>query len=87
MLCLVIRPVFTSNEFDLMLIVFSRLTAQEFDPAEFPASYKDNLPKENLVLQYAENFRLQYVHLYRDRKPLLLNPINECGTEVIGIQL
>lgn len=54
---------------------------KEFDQTEFPASYKENLPKENLVLQYAENFRRQYVHLYRDRKPLLLNPVNECGTE------
>ncbi|XP_071080586.1 dynein regulatory complex subunit 7-like [Haliotis cracherodii] len=48
-----------------------------FDPAEFPSSYKDNLPKEKLVLQYADNFRRQYVHLYRDRKPLFLNPLNE----------
>ncbi|ESO96481.1 hypothetical protein LOTGIDRAFT_115813, partial [Lottia gigantea] len=44
-------------------------------------SYKDNLPKELLVLQYADNFRRQYVHLYRDRKPLFLNPINECRVE------
>lgn len=55
---------------------------KEFDHTEFPASYKENLPKENLVLQYAENFRRQYVHLYRDRKPLFLNPVNESGTEV-----
>ncbi|KAL5008139.1 hypothetical protein ScPMuIL_013720 [Solemya velum] len=54
---------------------------EDFDPAEFPSSYKENLPKENLVLQYAENFRRQYVHLYRDRKPLFLNPVNECGVE------
>lgn len=58
------------------------MISDEFDPSEFPASYKDNLPKENLVLQYAENFRRQYVHLYRDRKPLFLNPINECGVDV-----
>ncbi|GFR82652.1 dynein regulatory complex subunit 7-like [Elysia marginata] len=55
--------------------------AEVFDPAEFPSSYKDNLPKELMVLQYADNFRRQYVHLYRDRKPLLLNPVNECGIE------
>ncbi|KAL8615670.1 hypothetical protein ACOMHN_034820 [Nucella lapillus] len=52
-----------------------------FDPAEFPPSYKDNLPKEQLVLQYADNFRRQYIHLYRDRKPLFLNPVNECLVE------
>lgn len=48
---------------------------------EFPLTYKENNNKEGLVLAYAENFRLQYVHLYRDRKPLFLNPLNECGTE------
>ncbi|KAK7103521.1 dynein regulatory complex subunit 7-like [Littorina saxatilis] len=52
-----------------------------FDPADFPPSYKDNLPKELLVLQYADNFRRQYVHLYRDRKPLFLYPVNECMVE------
>ncbi|XP_005093754.1 dynein regulatory complex subunit 7 [Aplysia californica] len=55
--------------------------AEIFDPAEFPSSYKDNLPKELMVLQYSDNFRRQYVHLYRDRKPLLLSPVNECGVE------
>ncbi|XP_070577144.1 dynein regulatory complex subunit 7-like [Ptychodera flava] len=49
--------------------------------SDYPVSYKDNENKETLVLQYAENFRRQYVHLYRDRKPLLLNPLNECGIE------
>ncbi|KAK3597164.1 hypothetical protein CHS0354_038091 [Potamilus streckersoni] len=58
-----------------------QLPKEIFDPAEFPDSYKENLPKENLVLQYSENFRRQYVHLYRDRKPLFLNPVNECGVE------
>ncbi|XP_074648712.1 dynein regulatory complex subunit 7-like [Tubulanus polymorphus] len=52
-----------------------------FDPNEFPESYKENVKKELLVLGYAENFRRQYVHLYCDRKPLFLNPVNECGIE------
>ena len=63
--------------------IYSRLPSKEFDQSEFMPSYKENLPKENVVLQYAENFRRQYVHLYRDRKPLFLNPVNECGSEVI----
>lgn len=54
----------------------------QYDQNEFPDSYKHNSPKEDLVLAYAENFRRQYVHLYRDRKPLFLNPVNECGIEV-----
>ncbi|KAK3749491.1 hypothetical protein QZH41_013464 [Actinostola sp. cb2023] len=51
------------------------------DVSELPNEYKSNNVKENLVLSFAENFRRQFVHLYRDRKPLLLNPVNECGTE------
>ncbi len=33
---------------------------------------------------YAENYRRQYIHLYRDRKPLFLCPLNELGVEVTG---
>lgn len=47
----------------------------------YPLTYKENDNKEKLVLAYSENFRRQYVHLYRDRKPLLLCPLNECGVE------
>jgi hypothetical protein len=56
-----------------------------FDPSDFPESYKQNTNKEKLVLAYAENFRKQYIHLYREqnRKPLLLNPVNELQVEVI----
>lgn len=32
-------------------------------------------------MAYCENFRRQYVHLYRDRQPLLLCPKNECNVE------
>ena len=52
------------------------------DTASLPESYQSNTPKEKLVLSYCENFRRQFVHLYRDRKPLFLNPLNECGVEV-----
>ncbi|CAH3167529.1 unnamed protein product [Porites lobata] len=51
------------------------------DYASLPESYKSNTPKEKLVLSFCENFRRQFVHLYRDRKPLFLNPVNEAGTE------
>ena len=34
------------------------------------------------MLSCCENFRRQYKHLYRDRKPLFLTPKNECGIEV-----
>ena len=44
-------------------------------------TYISNNDKENLILQYAENFRRQFVHLYRDRKPLFIQPMNEYGIE------
>lgn len=50
---------------------------------EFPSSYKENTPQENQLLEMAENFRCQYVHLHPERKPLLLCPLNECGTKVL----
>lgn len=52
------------------------------DYTSLPESYKSNTPKEKLLLSFCENFRRQFVHLYRDRKPLFLNPVNEAGTEV-----
>ena len=48
-----------------------------------PASYTSNDNKEIEILGYAENFRRQFVHLYRDRKPLFLSPPNEHGIEVM----
>jgi hypothetical protein len=50
-----------------------------------PESYRSNSEKEELILTYAENFRRQYHHIYRDRKPLLLRPMNECGIPVLTV--
>jgi hypothetical protein len=47
-----------------------------------PETYKTNTDQENVILSCCENFRRQFVHLYRDRKPLLLCPLNEGGIEV-----
>ena len=55
---------------------------EEFNQYQFPESYRENSHKEKLALAHAENFRRQYVHLYRDRKPLFLNPVNESNVEV-----
>ena len=54
----------------------------EFSETDLPESYRQNSAKEKLVLMYADNYRRQYIHLYRDRKPLLLCPTNELGIEV-----
>lgn len=56
--------------------------SKDVDHTLLPESYKSNTAKEKLVLTFCENFRRQFVHLYRDRKPLFLNPLNESGIEV-----
>ncbi|XP_046848993.1 dynein regulatory complex subunit 7-like isoform X2 [Xenia sp. Carnegie-2017] len=48
---------------------------------DFPESYKTNTEKEKMILSCCENFRRQFVHLFRDRKPLLLCPMNEAGVQ------
>ncbi|XP_010882332.2 dynein regulatory complex subunit 7 isoform X2 [Esox lucius] len=55
--------------------------AQQVDLSQCPTSYKENSPQEKLLLAIAENFRCQYAHIYPDRKPLLLCPLNECGVQ------
>lgn len=45
-----------------------------------PDSYKTNNEAEEKALSFASNFKRQYMHLYQDRKPLLLNPTNEYST-------
>lgn len=47
-----------------------------------PESYRAHSPDEIRLLAVADNFQRQYSHLYPDRKPLLLCPINECGVKV-----
>ncbi|XP_075045545.1 dynein regulatory complex subunit 7 [Mixophyes fleayi] len=47
----------------------------------FPSSYTSNSPQEQMLLSLAENFWRQYTHLYPDRKPLFISPLNECGVE------
>jgi hypothetical protein len=73
------------NDLVVEYIFFGREPAETFDAANFPESYRVNNNKEKLVLAYAENFRKQYVHLFRDRKPLFLNPLNELQVEVYDI--
>lgn len=52
------------------------------NPEDYPESYRTNSKKEELILTFVENFRRQYHYIYRDRKPLFLNPFNECGVHV-----
>ncbi|XP_023421775.1 dynein regulatory complex subunit 7 isoform X2 [Cavia porcellus] len=48
------------------------------DISNLPPSYKTNTPKEQHLLQVADNFSRQYSHLCPDRVPLFLHPLNEC---------
>lgn len=73
---------------ELSSITVSKPKLQETDASpdiNAPNSYKSNNAKEIEVLNYAENFRRQFVHLYRDRKPLFLAPPNEFSIEVSNI--
>jgi hypothetical protein len=63
-------------------LLFSRPLVVCENPDDYPESYRSNSDKEELILQYVDNFRRQYHYIYRDRKPLFLNPVNECGVTV-----
>uniref|UniRef100_H2QB74 Dynein regulatory complex subunit 7 n=1 Tax=Pan troglodytes TaxID=9598 RepID=H2QB74_PANTR len=53
-------------------------TKDTIDISKLPVSYKTNTPKEEHLLQVADNFSCQYSHLCPDRVPLFLHPLNEC---------
>lgn len=65
----------------LLLRSFSSLKLDQADQL-CPESYKVNSPNEIQLLSIAVNFQRQYSHLYPDRKPLLLCPVNEFGVKV-----
>lgn len=47
-----------------------------------PEPYKLNTPRDEVVLEYIDNFRRQFVQLYPDRPKLFLSARNEHGAEV-----
>lgn len=51
------------------------------NPLDYPDSYNSNTKKEELVLEYVDNFKKQFQYIYPDRRPLFLTPINECAME------
>ena len=53
------------------------LRVDEVDADMLPFTYRSNTTKEDLVMEYVENFRVQFVQLYPNRPPLLLTPQNE----------
>uniref|UniRef100_A0A8C3WY03 Dynein regulatory complex subunit 7 n=1 Tax=Catagonus wagneri TaxID=51154 RepID=A0A8C3WY03_9CETA len=56
----------------------STFTEDPVDISKLPLSYQSNTPKEEHLLQVADNFSRQYSHLCPDRVPLFLHPLNEC---------
>ncbi|XP_074865016.1 dynein regulatory complex subunit 7 [Carettochelys insculpta] len=61
--------------------VVSEFDWSSIDTSQLPTSYKTNSAKEQMLLQLADNFCRQYVHLCPNREPLFLHPSNECGVE------
>nr|XP_033700990.1 dynein regulatory complex subunit 7 isoform X4 [Tursiops truncatus] len=57
----------------------STFTKDAIDTSKLPLSYQSNTPKEEHLLQVADNFSRQYSHLCPDRVPLFLYPVNECS--------
>lgn len=51
------------------------------NPEDYQESYRSNTKKEELVLEYVENFKKQFQYIYPDRRPLFLTPLNECAVE------
>ncbi|CAL8296375.1 unnamed protein product [Boreogadus saida] len=49
--------------------------------SECPGSYQDHSPPEKQLLVIADNFSSQYSHIFPNRKPLFLCPLNECGVK------
>lgn len=49
------------------------------EPESYPITYNSNTKKEELVLEYVENFKKQFQYIYPDRKSLYMMPYNECG--------
>jgi len=71
-----------NQELSTITVTKPKVEEKEASPdVNAPNSYKSNNAKEVEVLNYAENFRRQFVHLYRDRKPLFLAPPNEFSVE------
>ena len=66
--------------------LFARPLVTCDNPEDYPESYRSNSEKELTILKFVENFRRQYHYIYRDRKPLFLNPLNECGVTVMNLR-
>lgn len=67
----------------LIKLCWPEIVDPEFEGrTNFPNSYLQNSDKEKVLLLHAENFRLQYCHQHRNRKPLFLASENELGIQV-----
>jgi hypothetical protein len=51
------------------------------NPNDYPQSYNSNTKKEQVFLEYVENFKKQFQYIYPERKILFMSPYNECGIE------
>lgn len=63
------------------LVSTKRARIVGLNPTIIPASVSNNSAKEELCLEYVDNFRRQFVELFSRRRPLLLTAKNEAGVE------
>ncbi|KAI6645898.1 hypothetical protein LOD99_13156 [Oopsacas minuta] len=68
-----------SYERELKSFKLPNITENTDKSKTIPASYTTNNESEEKALSFANNFKRQYMHLYQDRKPLFLSPLNEHG--------
>ena len=69
------------NEHYNVVVDHSTDEISRFRRSKFPASFSHCSSKEKAVMWHAENFRRQFTHIFPDRRPLLIAPKNECGTQ------
>lgn len=64
---------------DRILVTKKETILETLDVSNFPRTYSSNNSKEQLLLQYVEDFRRQFVATHPSFPPLLLYPKNEVG--------
>ena len=61
--------------------MFPPLPVKCTNPNDYPISYNSNTKKEELILEYVNNFKSQFQFIYPNRQKLFMSPYNECGIE------
>lgn len=54
---------------------------KQIDQKNLPPTYTHNSEREELVLDYADQFETQFLSQFPTRKPLYISPLNEAGIQ------